>query len=279
MGTSAWRLLLRAPEPIPWFHLYGAFWTGEALNYVFPGGAPGEIAKGVVLRGRASAGELTESLTLYNLISGMTIFAAITLCGVVGLFVPDLPRAVPVAAIGTGVLLMLGLLGVRLLLRLELLGRLLEGLTKLPLVDYDPEAARDHVRSMDERLRAFRREERPRFVKCLLLLVGARIFETFEVYALMDGLMPDRGLGWLLMVAFLVYGASMVVLYVTIFVPGQIGAVESGTAGIFRLMGATSTAGLALELLRRGRKLLSIAAVGIGFVVVRARRWARRDDR
>ncbi|NIR61981.1 MAG: hypothetical protein GWO02_22095, partial [Gammaproteobacteria bacterium] len=141
---------------------------------VFPAGAPGEIAKGVVLRGRAPAGELTESLTIYNLISGSTIFSAIIVCGVVALFVPDLPWAVPIATMVTGVVLMLGLVGIRLLLRLELLGRLLEWLTKLPLVDYDPRSAREHVHSMDERLRAFRRENRPRFVRCLLFLYGAR---------------------------------------------------------------------------------------------------------
>ncbi|NIR61982.1 MAG: hypothetical protein GWO02_22100, partial [Gammaproteobacteria bacterium] len=82
---------------------------------------------------------------------------------------------------------------------------------------------------------------------------------------------------WLLTVAFLVYGASMVVLYVTIFVPGQIGTVESGTAGIFRLMDASGTAGLALELLRRGRKLLSIAAVAVGALILRQRSGAERN--
>jgi len=279
MGTSAWRLLLQVDRPISWFRLYGAFWTGEAVNYVFPAGAPGEIAKGVVLRGQAPAGELTESLTIYNLISGATIFSAIILCGVVALFVPDIPWTVPIASMVTGTLLMLGLLGIRVLLRLDMLGRLLDWLTKLPLVDYDPRRAREHVRSMDERLRAFRQENRPRFVKCLLFLVGARVFETLEVYALMEGLMPDRGLGWLLTAAFLIYGASMVVLYVTIFVPGQIGTVESGTAGIFRLMGASGTAGLALELLRRGRKLLSIAVVGLGGLFVRLRRGGARGGR
>jgi uncharacterized membrane protein YbhN (UPF0104 family) len=279
MGTSAWRLLLQVDRPVSWFRLYGAFWTGEAINYVFPAGAPGEIAKGVVLRGRAPAGELAESLAIYNLISGATIFGAIILCGVVAIFVPDIPSAVPIASMVTGTLLMLGLLGIRLLLRLEWLGRLLEWLTKLPLVDYDPASARDHVRSMDERLRAFRQGNRPRFVKCLLFLFGARVFETLEVYALMEGLMPGRGLGWLLTVAFLVYGASMVVLYVTIFVPGQIGTVESGTAGIFRLMGSSGTAGLALELLRRGRKLLSIAVVALVALVVRLTRGGARRGR
>lgn len=270
MGALAWHTILCTKEPVAFAPVFAAFWSGESLNYLFPAGAPGEIAKGVFLKDRIEPAELVESLTIYNLLSGVSIFLWVLMGAVVGLVALDIPPGAPVLTAATAAVMLAVMVGIRRALKADKLGRWLAWGNKIPFVRYDAQAVKERIQSMDERLRAYRHEERRRFVRTLAILTVERVFTVLEVYFLLLGLMPDRGPDWLFWLSWMVLAAGEVVMYLTVFVPGQIGALEAGMTAIFALSALPVTVGLALELLRRGRKLLSILVMGAFWVVERA---------
>ena len=112
---------------------------------------------------------------------------------------------------------------------------------------------------LDRRIRALWQEDRARLLRVLAYMCLARLCAIAEVLVLLWGLMPERDRVWLFELAVLVQAASQVLEYAALVVPGQIGAIEAGTAGVFAILGLGGWLGLALELLRRGRKLLAVA--------------------
>ncbi|MFW5877155.1 MAG: lysylphosphatidylglycerol synthase transmembrane domain-containing protein [Myxococcota bacterium] len=270
MGALAWQTLLCTKEPVAFAPVFAAFWSGESLNYLLPAGAPGEIAKGIFLKERVEPAELVESLTIYNLLSGVSIFLWVLMGSVAGLVALDIPSGVPVLSAAAAALMLALMVGIRMALKADKLGRWLAWGNKIPFVRYDAEAVQERIQSMDERLRAYRHEERKRFTRTIAILLIERAFTVLEVYFLLLGLMPDRSADWLLWLSWMVLAAGEVVMYLTVFVPGQIGALEAGMTAIFGLSALPVTVGLALELLRRGRKILSILLMGVFWTIAQA---------
>jgi hypothetical protein len=107
----------------------------------------------------------------------------------------------------------------------------------------------------------------------------ARVFNWAEVLFLLVGLMPERDFAFLMLLAFIAVTASQVVEYTTMFVPGQVGTLEGGTAGAFALLGVAATAGLAMELMRRARKVAVVVVTLVVLVVLKTLdglRWRAR---
>ncbi|MFW6049838.1 MAG: lysylphosphatidylglycerol synthase transmembrane domain-containing protein [Myxococcota bacterium] len=266
MGFSAlaWRQLLeQRGERVPFAYVLAAYWAGESINYLLPAGAPGEVAKGVFLRRHVSHGELAQSLAVYNLLSGGVIFAWVVAAAIASLFLLDVSWLVAVATASLGSIMLAALWLLRRMVRAERLGRWLRVARRLPFPGLDPDGVQAHVRSMDERLQVFRRGHRARFGRMLAYLLVARVMQVAEVWLLLVGLLPDEEVVWLLQVALLVQAATQMVMYVTLFVPGQIGTMEGGSAIIFAILGMSAAVGLAMELLRRARKVLALLVAGL----------------
>jgi hypothetical protein len=257
--AAAWHALVKRNARPGYPILLAAHFFGESVNFVLPAGAPGEVAKGAVLRDRVAPGELAISLTMYNWLEGLAIFAVVMLSAAYALVAMDVPRSVPVATLATAATLMLVTAGLRFALRRSAMRPVLRALSKLPFLRFDPERASDRVAELDRRIRALWQEDRARLLRVLAYMGLARAFAVVEVLVLLWGLMPDRDRVWLLQLAVLVQAATQVLQYAALVVPGQIGAIEAGTAGVFAMLGLGGWLGLALELLRRGRKLLAIA--------------------
>lgn len=273
VATLAWRQVLKTGHRPPAFpHLVAAFWAGESINFLLPAGAPGEVAKGYFLRDRVDTGELARSITIYNLISGLVWVMWILVGSVVVIIAMDVPKQVPGIAAAAACILLVAVTGVRLLMHRGFLGRVLAWGNVLPFVDFDPDAVKEQVRSVDERIRSLWREHRASLGRTVVLILLARLSHLAEVFLLLYGLMPERGAGWLALLSLLVQTASQMVLYATLFVPGQIGTLEGGTAAIFGMVGLATTVGLAMELLRRGRKILAVVLTGVIGLVAKGRK-------
>lgn len=257
--TAAWRSLVTRNSRPDYGVLFAAQLCGESANFVLPAGAPGEVAKAAILRERVPPGELAISLTMYNWLEGLVIFGVVIVSAAYALVAMDVPRAVPAASLASAAVLILVTAGLRFALRRRAMRPVLRAVAKLPLVHFDPERAADVVAELDGRIRALWDEDRARLLRVLGYMCLGRLFAIAEVLVLLWALMPERDGIWLLELAVLVQAASQVLQYVALIVPGQIGAMEAATAGVFAMLGLAMWPGLALELLRRGRKLLAIA--------------------
>jgi uncharacterized protein (TIRG00374 family) len=279
-GSLAWREMVDVNHSRARYRdLFAAYWAGESVNFILPAGAPGEVAKGYFLRGRAEAGELVTSITFYNLGTGLVWCGLMTVSAVLVLALSDIPPLVPYLTLAFALLLLVFTVVVRLLLRRQALGRWLGKLRRLPLVEFDAGRVEEQVATMDGRIRGLLGDHADRMGRMLGYITLARVLSWAEVYLLLLGLMPDRDPAWLMLVAFIAMTASQVVEFVTLFVPGQIGTLEGGTAGVFALMGLSGTAGLAMELLRRGRKLVAVAITLTLAAILRVRNGPRLRPR
>jgi uncharacterized protein (TIRG00374 family) len=271
-GALAWREVTDHGKSKARFHdLFAAYWAGESVNFLLPAGAPGEVAKGYFLRDKAEPGELVSSITLYNLGTGVVWCTLMTISAVVVLAFTDLPTLVPYLTLGFALSLLVVLLVARLLLRRNALGRLLDATRGLPFIDFDSRKVERQVASMDERVRELSGNDGGHLPRFLGYITMARVFNWAEVFLLLVGLMPDRDVGFLMLLSLVAVTASQVVEYTTMFVPGQIGTLEGGTAGAFALLGVAATAGLAMELMRRGRKLAVVLVTLVVLLVLKTR--------
>jgi len=257
--AAAWQSLMKRKARPGYPVLFAAHFCGESVNFVLPAGAPGEVAKAAILRDRVAPGELAISLTMYNWLEGLVIFAVVMVSAAYALVAMDVPRSVPLATLATAATLIVVTAALRFALRRSAMRPVLRALSKLPFLRFDPERASDRVAELDRRIRALWQEDRGRLLRVLAYMCLARLCAIVEVLVLLWGLMPDRDRVWLVELAVLVQAASQVLQYAALVVPGQIGAIEAGTAGVFAMLGLGGWLGLALELLRRGRKLLAIA--------------------
>jgi uncharacterized protein (TIRG00374 family) len=279
-GALAWREVTDHGKSRARFRdLFAAYWAGESVNFLLPAGAPGEVAKGYFLRDKAQPGELVSSITLYNLGTGVVWTGLMTMSAVVVLVFTDMPPLVPYLTLGFALTLLVAVLGARLLLRRNALGRLLDATRKLPFIDFDSRKVERQVASIDERIRDLQSNNGGHLPRFLGYITMARVFNWAEVLFLLVGLMPERDFAFLMLLAFIAVTASQVVEYTTMFVPGQVGTLEGGTAGAFALLGVAATAGLAMELMRRGRKLAVVLVTLVVLLVLKTRDGLRLRTR
>jgi hypothetical protein len=257
-STLAWRALMRPDLRPGYVLLFAAQLCGESVNFVLPAGAPGEVAKGAVLKGRVDTSELAISLTIYNWLEGLVTAAVVMLSAAYALVAMDVPRFVPVVTVASGAILALITAGLRLALRRSAMRPLLHKLAKLPLLHFDAEQVADRMGELDTRIGALWKEDRMRLLRVLGYMSLARVFDILEVLVLLWGLLPERDLLWLTELAVLAQAASQMLQYAALALPGQIGAMEGGTASSFAMLGLGALLGLALELLRRGRKFVAV---------------------
>jgi len=264
-SAAAWYQTLE-PTTRPSFpKLFAIFWAGMAINGVTPGGAAGEVLKGSLVADQAGKDEALTSLVVYNYLTAMSVLAFTALGPLPALIWLDLPGRVLAGLFGVAACFGVVLLGLRLLLRKGLAGRALSLVARLPFVRIDNiEQKRKRAEQVDARVWEYRRRRPGAFRRMILFALLVRVCMTLELYFFLLALMPERSALWLAAFALLAQSASQLIGWIGVLVPGRVGVMESGVAGVFALLGLDPTVGMSAALLRRVRKL---TAIGIGLLI------------
>jgi hypothetical protein len=131
-----------------------------------------------------------------------------------------------------------------------------------------PESRVDHWRARWQAVETQRRAEPRHAWMCFALVLVNRASLIAENWVLLRGLHQDGGI----LLAAVCAAGEQLVAWATQFVPFQAATAEGGTYLLFRAVGRTPAMGVALELLRKTRRivLLAIATLLIGARQLRA---------
>lgn len=269
LSTGAWSATFQdGPRPPSFRRLLGAFWAGHALNALTSGGS-GEVLKGTLLARDVEGDDVVASLVVYNYLMAVVMLGATVVGPLLCLVFVQLPTRVVVAVLVTALLMLVGLLVARTLLRKGLAGALLRLAGKLPLLrDRNLGRFETRAKALDERVWRFRRAHPRAFTRVIVLGSLVRVGMVAELWFYLLAMVPGRDAGSTFLLALLLQSATQIVVLAASFVPGQIGVFEGGAALLFQLLGFDPAIGLAVALLRRARTVVSITAgLGVGAVM------------
>jgi len=236
--------------------------SGEAIQYLtFTGPFLAEPAKVWLLRERglgtkhAVAATVSEYL-IYTLTSAA--FAVAGLVYMVSHF--QLSGSVSLAArmliyvMGT----FLVAAACAILGRIYLIGAILVGIRRLPVVGKHLHLDQKDVRDTEDLLFVVLRDRPLRFLTILALELAAQALLVIELFLLLRTTKESFSF----LDPFLIEAATKFVGLAFFFIPGQVGAAEGAYALIFKTVGLSASAGFALAVARRLRSLL-VAGVGL----------------
>ncbi|MFQ5792332.1 MAG: lysylphosphatidylglycerol synthase domain-containing protein, partial [Acidobacteriota bacterium] len=149
---------------------------------------------------------------------------------------------------------------VAVLFRIYLIGAIIKGLSRLPLVGARFEVDRDELRRIEDRLLLVLRERPPRLMAITALELAAHGALVFEVYWSLGAM----GLRFAAIDPLLIEGSVKFVSFAFFFIPTQVGASEAAYAMVFEALRLTAAAGFGLAFLRRLRSLVAAGAGLIG---------------
>jgi uncharacterized protein (TIRG00374 family) len=257
-----WRFAF-ARDRTPFRRLYGARLAGEAMNLVTAlGPVGGEPVKAWLVRRHVAYQESVPALLVAKTSEtlAMTLFLLIGIVvawgtGVVG-------SRLLLVMLGLFVMQLVGVGGFVLTQTTGLLGRVGRRLARIGIVT---EMA--HAEQFDAILRGYYRRARGRFavaVGCYLLGWLCTTLEAFVILAMLGVGMSAAGV-----VVIDTFGSG--VRFVTFFIPGSLGTLESAYAAVFEAMGLTAAIALAFSFVRRA---LQVVWIVIGLSVLVGMRWA-----
>jgi uncharacterized membrane protein YbhN (UPF0104 family) len=259
--TAAWhRIIDPAHSRARVRELFAAFWAGASLNALTPGGSLGEVWRGALMRGRVDGDEHVASLVTLNFLGTVSMLCYNLLGPLLCLALLDLPARTVIVVFAVALGFALPWVIVYVLLRRGAIGLLVRLVCRLPLVRMrDPEGMQARARTIDARIREFR-ARRPRdFAWTVVWLAAARLLQAADYVVLLFVLVPDRPLGWLVLVATLTQAATQLLSWALTLVPSQIGVAEANTTGLFRMLGLDPLVGLTMEIVRHVRLPLGVA--------------------
>jgi hypothetical protein len=187
------------------------------------------------------------------------------------LFVPAAPLWVRTTAIGASSAMVLGGIGFLALLHVrDPASRLTRVLGSLPVLGPFARRLEALASGSDTELRALL-AERWRVTIAGLIFVAARAFQGFDAWVLLRALGDDTSLAQ----AFLVQGWGLISTLVFVWLPGQLGSMESTTLLLFQALGEDPALAVAYELTRHIR-LVAWVCLGFAAIVVMTRERRRR---
>ena len=261
LSAYAWmRLVDRSRFKVSFGKFLAAFWAGHAINQLTPAASLGEVVKGTLLKDVMDADELVASIIMNNVLSTAVSQFVTMVAPLICLASLQLPTDVIVGLFVVATALCIPLVLLFFLLRWGVAGKAMKLLLKVPFLKIEnPEAKLERARNVDRRIREFARRQ-PRdlavAVACDFLV---RVLSVAEIWLLLIGLLPDKRIGFLLMMALLSQSSSQLIAWVATFIPGQVGVMEGGGALLYKLVGLDPVTGFSMELLRRVRRILGIA--------------------
>lgn len=253
LEVSSWRLIMRPEARTSFLNTFFASVAGSQLNVLFPGGQAGEVLKGNLLRGLVPTNQIVSSLVLYNFLYGVTRIPVLVIGPVWCLVSGDLRWEVSLGLLlGVGISAFTTFL-VLLWLKRGMVTDVLKFLRKIPLVGGKiQDKIIEEGKKIDVEIRTFWKRRPRDFRKVCSLLFVARLIEIAEVWLIMFLLSASVSYG----VAAAIRSAGTLVYFVVVLFPTRIGVIEGGSMLIFSWFGFTAELGLAMELVRRMRKIV-----------------------
>jgi glycosyltransferase 2 family protein len=285
LALSAARNLLRAAS---WYyaidpqHRLVSFWSlmnvmlaGEAIKYLTATGPLlGEPAKAAMVRREVPLVAGFSSVIVENLIYNLTVFL-LMLGGLPALaWLIDVPQRLQVAAwlFAATLIVAIGFVWLAVRGRWFILARMLEQLRRLTgrraAVEQENSPSRfvkviARVREVEANVYAFYEHRRSAFFGIFAINVLAHLINVVEVCLILALMrLPST-----LAIGFVVEAVTKVINGAFFFVPTRAGVYESGNALTLKAIGLTSSAGIALAIIRKLRAFVWIA-YGLGAIAV-----------
>jgi uncharacterized membrane protein YbhN (UPF0104 family) len=266
-STMAWRETIEPGSHgvrVPFFPLFAAFWTGHSIEGVGIA-TGGEIAKGSLLAKRVPGEEAVSALVIYGFLNAAVTVISATVGPAVALLVFDLPSDIVGVLFAVSTSLALAMLALRWALHRGMADIAVRIADRFRFArGNDLLRFERRARLVEKRFRQFRVERPLAFRRALAWCSLAKLLQVAEAWLLIYACLPDSNLLWLLVVALVGRSATLLIGWVTAFVPGRIGVAEGGAAALFELLGIGAGVGLTFALLRRVRRMVVIP---IGFVI------------
>ncbi|MGB0580332.1 MAG: flippase-like domain-containing protein [Limisphaerales bacterium] len=239
-------------------------WAGEAINYILPTAyVGGEAVKVYLLHKRGVSHTVSGSAAVVSKSCqtlAMVIFIAV---GAVAAL-PYLPVGSP-AKQGMMTVACLAFGGIAFLLWMQQRGFLimwLNGLRRIGVRIAALDKRRSEFEKMDDGVRQFYRQEKPRFFATTLVFFVGWMADTLEIFLV--AYLLGVPLDWQQAIALEAFIA--VAKAIGMFSPGSMGVQEIGVVFLFKLFGLPEELGVAYALIRRGREFV-FGFIGWGFIV------------
>ncbi len=236
--------------------------SGEAVKVLtFTGPFLAEPFKAVLLkrRGLTTEGAFAAAITEYLIYTFTS--ASISLAGltyIVGHFALR-------TSVYTGALIIIVLTAVFLIVsavaiwfRLYLIGAVVTGIARLPLLRSRFKLDIEGVHRMEDLLLVILRERPTRLLRITSIELVAQCLLVFEVCWILKAM----NLSFPVLYAFLIEAAGKFISVAFFFIPGQVGVTEGAYAVIFNSLGLLAGAGFTLSFVRRLRSLM-VGGVGL----------------
>lgn len=247
--------------------------AGAAVEYLtFTGPFLAEPAKALLLRNRGLAVPRAFAATVAEYLSYSFSSAIMAVAGLIYMMEQfNLSRPVVLAArivVGFSALY-ITVSAVAIIGRIYLLGSIINGLARLPVIGKRIRVDQTALRATEDGLFSILRAPR-RLLSILSLDFLAQGFLVLELFVLLQSMSqpfsPSRPL--------LIESATKFINLGFFFIPGQMGAAEGVYAVVFSAMGLPASAGFSVALARRLRNLL-VSGLGLAFLSVLRRRSLR----
>lgn len=254
MDCAGWRYCLPAGLPLSFPTIFRIRWSGEAVNNTLPSASVGgEAVKVYLLRKRGVATQIGTS----SVVVGRTAQTAAQLLFILLAALVFLKLAGHQPGLRAGMLLVLGggtfvLAGLFWIQSRGLFASLLAFARAFRLKLTFLEQRRAKILELDQAITGFYRQQRPRFFVSAGFYLGGWLLDTLEIFlvAYLFG-MPITWPQALVVEAF-----TGVIKILGMWIPGTLGAQESGIVILGRLAGMPDTVCVAYALLRRAREII-----------------------
>jgi 1L-myo-inositol 1-phosphate cytidylyltransferase len=263
----AWHLILTAHfRPVPLLRLFRAKVISDALNTLIPSASVGgDAARAFMLRKHVPLKEGVPGVLVDKTLEFFASVFFLMTGFLLSLLFLDLPRWMTGAAVAC---LGATLLGVVLLVALQMKGVFwtLGKISKVfPKVRRLAATRESQLKDLDESLRLVYRNLKPRTALAGALHYFARLLGVLEVFVIFRVL----GASASLIQAFFTATGVTIVNTAFFIVPGHFGVMESAHVLIVRSLGFTAALGLSVGVIRRIRKLATIAVALLVFALGR----------
>ena len=236
--------------------------SGEAVQFLtFTGPFLAEPAKAWLLKGRGLSAVQGFAATLTEYLSYTITAAVLSLAALSWV----LAYGTLSGGVRVGAMIIIGVMAAFLVtaaaaivLRVHLLGAILERVAALPLVRRRLRPNMADVHRVEDLLLDIMHDRPARFVRILSLEALSHALHIIELYLIVRALELGAGLG----AATLIEGAAKFIGLAFFFIPGQVGASEGAHTLIFEAIGLPAVAGFTVPFVRRIRSIV-VAAAGL----------------
>lgn len=236
--------------------------SGEAVQFLtFTGPFLAEPAKAFLLKGRGLSAVEGFAATLTEYLAYTITAAALSIAALWWLLAQGaLAGGVRVAALVIAGVMIAFLLAAAAAIatRTHLLGAILAGVARLPLVRRRLKPDMTAVHRVEDLLLDVMHDHPGRFVRILSTEAASHALHVLELFLIIQALELGAGVG----TAVLIEGAAKFIGFAFFFIPGQVGASEGAHSVIFDVVGLPAVAGFTVPFVRRIRGAV-VAALGL----------------